>query len=111
MERNTSFRRLTPSIVDRTLTTSSHKTDERTQPTYIALCCLVVGRHDLQPYFTRRSNQYRTFSAYSNSRRFSIKFVGIGVWNDIPSSLQQARNLQSFKKLLRVKLLNDGILK
>ena len=66
---------------------------------------------DLHPYFTRRSNQYRTFSAYSNSRRFSIKFGGIGVWNDIPSSLQQARNLQSFKKLLRVQLLNDGILK
>ena len=30
---------------------------------------------DLHPYFTRRSNQYRTFSAYSNSRRFSIKFI------------------------------------
>ena len=65
---------------------------------------------DLHPYFTRRSKQYRTFTAHSNSRRFSIKFGGIGVWNGIPSSLQQARNLQSLKKLLRIQLLKDGIL-
>jgi len=65
---------------------------------------------DLHPYFTRRANQYRTFNAYSNSCRFSIKFGGIGVWNSIPFSLKLAHNLQCFKKSFRNQLLNDGIL-
>jgi len=61
---------------------------------------------DIHPYFTRYSKCYRNIYARSNSRRYSIKYTGPGIWNGIPLSIQQAPNLQGFKRMLRAHVIS-----
>src|ERR1043165_4473680 len=62
---------------------------------------------DIHHHLTRSSKLYRGIHAHSNSRRFSIKFTGPGVWSRIPLSIQQMPNFQWFKKMLRSNLIKD----
>jgi hypothetical protein len=62
---------------------------------------------DIHTHYTRGSNSYRSISARTNTRLFSIKCVGPKIWNMLPARLRLAPHLRKFKKELH-KYLIDG---
>jgi hypothetical protein len=69
--------------------------------------CFFQQGSDVHPYYTRNSRSYRSVQAHSNSRRFSVRFMGPAVWNSLPLNIKQAPNLHIFKKNLRSYLINE----
>src|ERR1700733_13302806 len=62
---------------------------------------------DIHTHYTRGSNSYRSISARTNTRLFSIKCVGPKIWNMLPARIRLAPHLRKFKKELH-KYLIDG---
>lgn len=60
-------------------------------------------------YGTRQCALYHRPYARTNVRRFSIRVVGISVWECIPLFVRNSSNVYTFKRSLREHLLHDSI--
>ena len=60
---------------------------------------------DVHSHFTRNSNLYHSTYARTNIRLFSIKSIGVTIWNKIPQKIRISPSIWSFKKNLRAHLL------
>lgn len=60
-------------------------------------------------YGTRQCALYHRPYARTNVRRFSIRIVGISVWECIPLFVRNSSNVYTFKRSLREHLLHDSI--
>jgi exonuclease III len=63
---------------------------------------------DFHSYNTRNQNTYRSEFARTNSRKFSIKYTGPSVWNGLPHDLRSISSRNSFKKHLKIWLIEQN---
>jgi Reverse transcriptase (RNA-dependent DNA polymerase) len=57
---------------------------------------------------TRRSNYFKLFSYRTNIRKKSISIAGPTLWNKIPNELQNSRNVNTFKFMLKNWLIDKS---
>ena len=62
---------------------------------------------DIHSHMTRTSNLYHKPFAHTNTRLFSVRYVGASTWNEIPQSIRQLPNLCLFKRGLRHFLIGN----
>ena len=63
-------------------------------------------------HFTRQADRGDLFQSHWNTMiygRNSIKHLGPRMWNDLPSTIRQASTKHSFKKSLKIFLLDYGL--
>ena len=58
-------------------------------------------------HYTRNSTKYRRSFARTNTRRFSIRFLGVSVWEEIALSIRMSSNVYIFKRKLRTHLVGE----
>lgn len=58
-------------------------------------------------HYTRNSTKYRRIFARTNTRRFSIRFLGVSVWEEIPLTIRMSSNVYIFKRKLRTHLVGE----
>src|SRR6218665_3241358 len=58
-------------------------------------------------HYTRNSTQYRRIFARTNTRRFSIRFLGVSVWEEIPLTIRMSSNVYIFKRKLCTHLVGE----
>src|SRR5688572_33333787 len=59
----------------------------------------------VHPYFTRKSSSYRRTYARTNTRLFSIKSIGVTIWEKIPMEIRLSPSIWVFKKKLSTYLI------
>ena len=65
---------------------------------------------NIHSHSTRQTESYRGVYARTNSRLFSLRCMGLSVWNNSPVNLRHLPSLHIFKKSIRTILLNDQLL-
>ena len=61
-------------------------------------------------YFTRNSSAYRRTYARTNTRLFSIKSIGVAIWEKIPKEIRLSPSIWLFKNKLSTYLIECTIL-
>lgn len=59
----------------------------------------------LNSIFTRSYIDYRVIISSTNIRKFSVKYHGLSLWNDLPREIRSAKCLAEFKRILRAHTL------
>ena len=57
--------------------------------------------NDVHSYNTRKANNLHVPFARTHVRKFSTKINGALVWNSLPDSIRNSKNLNTFKKLMK----------
>ena len=58
-------------------------------------------------HYTRNFTKYRRIFARTNTRRFSIRFLGVSIWEEIPLSIRMSSNVSIFKRKQRTHLVGE----